>query len=79
MLNETIGRFLLKLQEETNDSEISYFDKYRIGKEIGLVANIQTDHIVEILAKEGYVSNGKENSNIRLTDEGHKRLGNSQV
>jgi predicted transcriptional regulator len=49
---------------------------YKIGEDIGLVDKIQTDHIVEILLKDGYIINGKENSKIKLTDEGYKRLRN---
>ena len=52
----------------------NFIDMYKIGDDIGLVDRIQTDHIVEILLKEGYIRNHKENSKISLTDEGHKRL-----
>ena len=34
----------------------------------------QTDHILEILFKNGYIINGRENSKIKLTKEGYKRL-----
>jgi predicted transcriptional regulator len=49
---------------------------YKNGEDIGLVDKIQTDHIIEILLKDGYIINGKENSKIKLTDEGYKRLRN---
>jgi hypothetical protein len=77
--NETIGKYLLKLQEKTIDGEGSYLDMYKIGEDIGLVDKIQTDHIVEILLKDGHIDNNKENSKIRLTDEGYKRLRNNQT
>lgn len=35
MSNETIGKFLLKVYEKTDDNEIEYFDKYETGEEIG--------------------------------------------
>lgn len=79
MPNETIGKYLLKLQEKTISGQVSYVDKYKIGEDIGLVDKIQTDHIVEILLKDGYIINDKENSKIRLTDEGYKRLTNNQT
>jgi hypothetical protein len=77
--NETIGKYLLKLQEQTIDGQVSYVDMYKIGEEIGLVDKIQTDHIVEILLKDGYIDNDKENSKIRLTGEGYKRLRNNRT
>lgn len=79
MTNETIGKYLLKLQEKTIDGHASYVDMYKIGEDIGLVDKIQTDHIVEILFKDGYIHDDKENSKIRLTDEGYKRLRNNQT
>jgi hypothetical protein len=77
--NETIGKYLLKLQEQTIDGQVSYIDMYKIGEEIGLVDKIQTDHIVEILLKDGYIDNDKDNSKIRLTGEGYKRLRNNRT
>ena len=79
MSNETIGKYLLKLQEKTIDAQVSYVDMYKIGEEIGLVDKIQTDHIVQILLKDGYLDNDKENSNIRLTGEAYKRLRNNRT
>ena len=79
MANETIGKYLLKLQEQTIDGQVSYVDMYKIGEEIGLVDKIQTDHIVEILLKDGYIDKDKENSKIRLTGEGYKRLRNNRT
>lgn len=52
----------------------TFIDMYKIGEDIGLVDRIQTDHIVEILLKDGYIDNHKETTKIRLTEEGHKRL-----
>lgn len=77
MPNETIGKYLLKLQEKTISGQVSYVDKYKIGEDIGLVDKIQTDHIVEILLKDGHIDNDKENPKIRLTEEGYKRLRNN--
>lgn len=79
MSNETIGKFLLKLYEESGDNEMRYIDKYEIGKEIGLLDKIQTDHIVEILVKDGFVNNDAESSKIRITEEGNKRIRNNQL
>lgn len=50
MSNDTIGKYLLKLQEKTVDGDTS-IDMYKIGEDIGLLDKIQTDHIVEILLK----------------------------
>jgi hypothetical protein len=63
--NETIGKYLLKLQEKTIDGQVSYVDMYKIGEDIGLVDKIQTHHIVEIILNDGYIDNDKENSKIR--------------
>jgi hypothetical protein len=42
MSNEAFDRFLLKLFEKTADKgEISYFDKYEIGKEIVYWINLK--------------------------------------
>jgi RPA family protein len=78
MSNETIDKFLLKLQEKTGNNQV-YFDKYQIGEEIGLLAKIQTDHIVEILAKDGFLRNGVDNYKVKLTEDGNKRLTNNQL
>ena len=71
--NDTIGKYLLKLQEKTVDGDTP-IDMYKIGEDIGLVDKIQTDHIVEILLKDGYIHSDNQNSVIWLTEEGHKRL-----
>jgi hypothetical protein len=71
--NDTIVKYLLKLQEMTVDGDTS-IDMYKIGQDIGLVDKIQTDHIVEILLKDGYIRTDKQNYEIRITEEGHKRL-----
>jgi len=78
MSNGTIDKYLLKLQEVTNQSEVSHVDMYEIGEEMGLVDKIQTEHIVEILLKDGLVNN-KENFKIKLTEEGHRRLSIKQI
>jgi hypothetical protein len=51
--NETIGKYILKLQEKTIDEQVNYVDMYNTGEDIGLVDKIQTDHIVQILLKDG--------------------------
>jgi hypothetical protein len=81
MSNEAFDRFLLKLFEKTADKgEISYFDKYEIGKEIGLLDKSEIDRIVKILHGDGFVSsNEATDSKIRITDEGRKRLENNQL
>ncbi|HEX7179275.1 MAG TPA: hypothetical protein VF220_06070 [Nitrososphaeraceae archaeon] len=58
MSNEAFDRFLLKLFDKTADKgEISYFNKYEIGKEIGLLDKSEIDRIVKILHGDGFVSN----------------------
>ena len=52
-----------------------FIDMYKIGEDIGLVDGIQTDHIVEILLKDGYIDNHKETTKIRLTEEGPQKVG----
>lgn len=81
MSNEAFDRFLLKLFEKTADKgEISYFDKYEIGKEIGLLDKSEIDRIVKILHGDGFVSNNEATDwKIRITDEGRKRLENNQL
>lgn len=74
MSNDTIGKFLLKLKEMTTDGD-TYIDMYKIGEDIGLLDKIQTDHIVEILSKDGYIQGNHENSKIGLTEEGLEKIG----
>ena len=78
MSNNTIGKFLMRLRELTVYGN-SFFDMYQIGEDIGLVDRIQTDHIVEILEKDGYIGEHKGNSKIRLSDEGWKKLESIQT
>lgn len=78
MSNNPIGKFLLRLRELTVHGN-SLFDMYNIGEDIGLVDRIQTDHIVEILEKDGYIDEHKGTSKIRLTDEGRKRLDSKRT
>ena len=79
MVNETTGKFLLKLFEKTGDKEgIRFFDRYEIGQELALLDKIQTDHIVNILASDGFVAiNEVIDSKIRITNEGRNRLKNN--
>ena len=81
MSNEAFDRFLLKLFEKTADKgEISYFNKYEIGKEIGLLDKSEIDRIVKILHGDGFVSyNEVTDSKIQITDKGRKRLENNQI
>jgi hypothetical protein len=58
MSNEAFDKFLLKLFEITADKgEITYFNKYEIGKEIGLLDKSEIDRIVKILLGDGFVAN----------------------
>ena len=74
MSNEMIGKYLLKLKDNTIDGQNRFVDAYKIGDEIGLLDKIQTDHIIEVLLKDGYIIIGKEHSKIKLSNEGYKRL-----
>jgi hypothetical protein len=81
MSNEAFDRFLLKLFEKTADKgEISYFNKYEIGKEIGLLDKSEIDRIVKFLHDDGFVSNNEAtDSKIRISDKGRQRLENHQL
>lgn len=81
MSNEAFDRFLLKLYEKTADrGEKSYFSKYEIGKEIGLFDQAEVDRIAKILHGDGFlVNNEVEDSEIRITDKGKKRVENNQI
>jgi hypothetical protein len=81
MSNEAFDKFLLKLFEITADKgEITYFNKYEIGKEIGLLDKSEIDRIVKILLGDGFVANNEgSDSNIQITEKGKKRLENNQI
>ena len=81
MSNVASDRFLLKLFEKTAEiGKISYFDKYEIGKEMGLSDKHEIDRITEILHVDGFVSyNEVTLSKIQLTSKGKKRLENNQI
>ena len=81
MSNEAFDKFLLKLFEKTADrGQKSYFSKYEIGKEIGLFNQAEVDRIAKILHGDGFVVNNEvEDSEIRITDKGKKRLENNQI
>ena len=81
MSNEAFDKFLLKLFEKTADrGQNSYFSKYEIGKEIGLFDQAEVDRIAKILHSDGFVANNElEDSQIRITDKGKKRLENNQI
>jgi hypothetical protein len=81
MSNEAFDKFLLILFEKTADKgEISYFNKYEIGKEIGLLDKSEIDRIVKILIGDGFVANNEgTDSKIQITEKGKKRLENNQI
>jgi len=81
MSNEAFDKFLLKLFEKTADrGQKSFFNKYEIGKEIGLFDQAEVERIVKILHGDGFVVNSEvENSEIQITDKGKKRLENNQI
>ena len=79
MSNETIGKFLLKVYEKTDDNEIGYFDKYEIGEEIGLLDKNQLDDVVDCLVKDGFISIDAGIPKIRITEEGIEQIRNNQI
>jgi len=81
MSNEVFDKFLLKLFERTADKgEISYFNKYDIGKELGFLEKAEIDRVVNILVGDGFIANNEvTDSKIRITEEGKKRLENNQI
>ena len=81
MSNEAFDKFLLKLFEKTaNKGQKSFFNKYEIGKEMGLFNRTEVDRIVEILQGDEYVLNSEiEFAEIRITDKGKERLENNQI
>jgi hypothetical protein len=81
MSNETFDKFLLKLFEKTADKgESSYFNKYEIGRELGLLDKCEVDSIVNILLGDGFVTNNEvTDSIIQITKKGQKRLENNQI
>ncbi len=81
MSNEVFDKFLLKLFEKTADEgKISYFNRYEIGKELGLLDKTEVDRIVKILVGDGFVADNEVSDfKIRITDEGKKRLENNQI
>jgi hypothetical protein len=81
MSNEAFDKFLLKLLEKTAvKDELTYFNIYVIGKEIGIYDESEINRIVKILHSDGFVANKKElDSEIRITEKGKKRLENNQI
>lgn len=81
MSNEAFDKFLLKLFEKTADKgESSYFNKYEIGRELGLLDKREVDSIVNILLGDGFVTNNEvTDSKIQITKKGQKRLENNQI
>jgi hypothetical protein len=81
MSNEAFDKFLLKLFEKTADKgESSYFNKYEIGRELGLFDEREVDRIVKILLGDGFVANNEgTDSKIQIIEKGQKRLENNQI
>ena len=81
MSNEAFDKFLLKLFEKTAvKDQLSYFNMYEIGKEIGIFDESEINRIVKILRSDRFVANKEElDSEIRITDNGKKRLENNQI
>jgi len=81
MSNEVFDKFLLKLFEKTADKgEIGYYNRYEIGKELGLLDKTEVDRIVKILVGDGFVADNEVTDfKIRITDGGKKRLENNQI
>ena len=81
MSNEAFDKFLLKLFEKNADKgESSYFNKYEIGRELGLLDEREVDSIVKILLGDGFVANNEGNDSIiQITEKGRKRLENNQI
>jgi uncharacterized small protein (DUF1192 family) len=81
MSNEVFDKFLLKLFEKSAvKDELSYFNIYEIGKEIGILDKSEINRIVRTLHSDGYVANKEAvDSEIRITDKGKKRLENNQI
>jgi len=79
--NEAFDKFLLKLFEKSAvKDELSYFNIYEIGKEIGILDKSEINRIVRTLHSDGYVANKEAvDSEIRITDKGKKRLENNQI
>ncbi len=81
MSNEAFDKFLLKLSEKTADrGESSYFNRYEIGRELGLLDKREVDRIVKILLGDGFVANNEcTDSKIQISEKGQKRLENNQI
>jgi len=79
--NIASDKFLLKLFEKTAEiGKKGYFNKYDIGKEMGLSDKQEVDRITEILHVDGFVSyNEVTHSKIQITSKGKKRLENNQI
>jgi hypothetical protein len=81
MSNEAFDKFLLKLFEKSAiKNQLSYFNIYEIGKEIGIFDESEINRIVKILRGDGFVAIKEDlDSEIRITDKGKKRLENNQI
>jgi hypothetical protein len=59
---DIVQTFLMKLYEKSVNDSIQDFDKYEIGRDIGLLDKVQTDNLVKELVYRGYVIEAKEKS-----------------
>ena len=75
MAHEDIGQtFLMKLYEKSVNDSVQDFDKYEIGRDIGLLDKVQTDNLVKELVYRGLVIETKEKSKIYLSNKGRKKV-----
>jgi hypothetical protein len=75
MAHQDIGQiFLMKLYEKSVNDSVQDFDKYEIGRDIGLLDKVQTDNLVKELVYRGLVIETKEKSKIYLSNKGRKKV-----
>ena len=68
---KTFDKFLLKLFEKTAvKDQLSYFNMYEIGKEIGIFDESEINRIVKILHSDGFVANKEE---LRFRNSNHRQ------
>ena len=60
-------------EKSVNDG-VQDFDKYEIGRDIGLLDKVQTDNLVKELVYRGLVIETKEKSKIYLSNKGRKKV-----
>jgi len=64
----------MKLYEKSVNDSVQDFDKYEIGRDIGLLDKVQTDNLVKELVYRGLVIETKEKSKIYLSNKGRKKV-----